>query len=209
MSIRSQPFSPDGRRLVRLLRLFRRGHGGMRDCDVALVELDISRATAQPPRRLTTQRSGHIHSLAWTRDGSAIIYDALGQDANFSLWRVTIDGSRRPSASRTPASRRASLARSRDRLAFTRMSLDTDIYRFEVDGPVQLVTGSSFPDSTHGLSPTAVGSRLPPRGRPEEAGSGLPRLTDRTAATHPRSWTSIRARRPGRPTDGGLPLTCR
>jgi hypothetical protein len=29
---------------------------GMRDCDVALVELDMSGATAQPPRRLTTQR---------------------------------------------------------------------------------------------------------------------------------------------------------
>ena len=73
-------FSPDGRRLAYVsCDSSDVGMAGMRDCDVALVELDMSRATAQPPRRLTTQRYGYIHSLTWTRDGSAIIYDAVGQ----------------------------------------------------------------------------------------------------------------------------------
>ena len=73
-------FSPDGRRLAYAscassdTNLF-----GVRDCDVALVEVDTSRATAQRPRQLTTQRSSYIHSLAWTRDGSAIIYAAEGR----------------------------------------------------------------------------------------------------------------------------------
>ena len=72
-------FSPDGRRLAYVsCDSSDVGMAGMRDCDVAVVELDMSRATAQPPRRLTTQRSTYIYSLAWTRDGSAIIYDAVG-----------------------------------------------------------------------------------------------------------------------------------
>ena len=128
---------------------------GMRDCDVALVELDMSRATAQPPRRLTTQRSEYIHSLTWTRDGSAIIYDAIVGRSLPSLWRVTIDGNRAPERIEDAGELAAApaLARSRDRLAFTRMSLDSDIYRFEAGGPVQLVAGSSFTDEDARLSP--------------------------------------------------------
>ena len=50
---------------------------------------------------------------------------------------MTIDGNHAPEpieAAGDPATAPA-LARSRDRLAFTRMSLDDDIYRFEADGP--------------------------------------------------------------------------
>jgi Tol biopolymer transport system component len=36
------------------------------------------------------------------------------------------------------------IARSRDRLAFTRRSWDADIYRFDLERPAQLVVGSSF-----------------------------------------------------------------
>src|SRR4029453_17902037 len=98
---------------------------GMRDCNVSLVEVDLSRGTAQPPRRLTSQRRLYIHSLAWTRDGSAIIYAAPAGSLS-SLWRVTIDGNRAPEriedtgeVATAPA-----LARSRDRLAVTPTSLD-------------------------------------------------------------------------------------
>jgi Tol biopolymer transport system component len=58
---------------------------------------------------------------------------------------VGVDGTRPPERieiagadARSPA-----IARSRDRLAFTRESEDTDIYRFEVGHPAQLVVGSS------------------------------------------------------------------
>ena len=72
-------FSPDGQRLAYVsCDSSDEGMAGMRDCDVALVELDMSRATAQPPRRLTTQRSEYIQSLTWTRDGSAIVYIPSG-----------------------------------------------------------------------------------------------------------------------------------
>ena len=70
-------FSPDGQRLAYVsCDSSDVGMAGIRNCDVALVEPDISRATAQRPRRLTTQRSRYINSLTWTRDGSAIIYAA-------------------------------------------------------------------------------------------------------------------------------------
>jgi Tol biopolymer transport system component len=127
---------------------------GTRDCDVALVELDMSRATAQPPRRLTTQRYAYIHSLTWTRDGSTIIYDAVGQTAGHALWHVTIDGNRASERIEDPGEHAMApaIARSRDRLAYTLVSLDTDIYRFQAGVPVQLVAGSSFDDGDSRLS---------------------------------------------------------
>jgi Tol biopolymer transport system component len=148
-------FSPDGRRLAYAsCASSDQGMVGMRDCDVAVIELDTSRATAQPPRRVTTQRFLNIYSLAWTRDGSAIIYAANAQSSLSSLWRVTIDGDHAPEriGDATDLAIGPALARSRDRLAFTNMSLDYDIYRFEAGGPVQLVAGSSFMDFDARLS---------------------------------------------------------
>jgi len=147
-------FSPDGRRLAYVsCDSSEVGLTGTRDCGVAVVELDLSSATAQPPRRLTTQRYGIIHSLTWTRDGSTIIYDTHGRISG--LWRVTIDGNRAPEriedAGENPTA--PALARSRDRLAFTRMSFDADIYRFQTGGPLQLVAGSSFLEEDSRLSP--------------------------------------------------------
>ncbi len=151
-------FSPDGRHLAYVsCGSSDVGLAGMRDCDVALVEVDTSHATAQRPRRLTTQRSNYIYSVAWTRDGSAIVYAVLERtdwQSLSGLWRVTIEGNRAPERiedggelATAPA-----LARSRDRLAFTRMSLDSDIYRYQAGGPVQLVAGSSLMESTARLS---------------------------------------------------------
>ena len=130
----------------------------MRDCDVALVAVDLSRGTAQPARRLTSQRSLYIYSLTWTRDGSAIIYAAVTTVpvvSLSSLWRVTIDGNRAPERIEDAGelATAPALARSRDRLAFTHMSLDSDIYRSQAGGPVQLVAGSSFMDEDARLSP--------------------------------------------------------
>ena len=68
---------------------------------------------------------------------------------------MTIDGNRAPEriedAGELPTA--PALARSRDRLAFTRISLDSDVYRFEAGGPAQLVAGSSFLDVDARLSP--------------------------------------------------------
>jgi Tol biopolymer transport system component len=154
-------FAPDGRRLAYVsCDSSPMIPWGMRDCDVALVEVDASHATAQSPRLLTTQRYDYIDSLTWTRDGSTIIYDAVRQGFAPGLWRVPIHGNRAPELIEDAGELATSpaLARSRDRLAFTRTSLDTDIYKFQAGVPVQLVQGSSFWDSDSRLSPD--GSRI-------------------------------------------------
>jgi TolB protein len=47
------------------------------------------------------------------------------------------------------------IARSRDRLAFSHVSEDADVYRFEVGRPVQLIVGSTFAEMEPRLSPDA------------------------------------------------------
>jgi Tol biopolymer transport system component len=148
-------FSPDGRHLAYVsCGSSDVGLSGMRDCDVALVAVDLSRGTAQPARRLTSQRSLYIYSLAWTRDGSAIIYGAVDKTSPSRLWRVTVDGDHAPERIEAAGelATAPALARSRDRLAFTHMSLDSDIYRSQAGGLVQLVAGSSFTDEDARLS---------------------------------------------------------
>jgi Tol biopolymer transport system component len=106
------------------------------------------------PFRLTSQRSLYIYSLAWTRDGSAIIYGAVDKTSPSRLWRVTVDGDHAPERIEAAGelATAPALARSRDRLAFTHMSLDSDIYRSQAGGLVQLVAGSSFTDEDARLS---------------------------------------------------------
>jgi hypothetical protein len=48
------------------------------------------------------------------------------------------------------------IARSRDRLAFTHVSDDVDIYRLEVGRQVQLLVGSTFEEMEPRLSPARV-----------------------------------------------------
>jgi Tol biopolymer transport system component len=65
------------------------------------------------------------------------------------LWRLSVDGNRSPERIEVAGSGAGAvaIARSRDRLVFTRDSWDTDIYRFEVARPARLVIGSTFPES--------------------------------------------------------------
>ena len=106
-----------------------------------------------PPRRLTTQRSLFTDSLTWTRDGSAVVYAAGTPDRN--LWRVGVAETRSPERIEVAGAGALSpaIALSRDRLAFTRLSTDTDLYRFDVGRPVQLVFGSSGEEQEARLSP--------------------------------------------------------
>jgi Tol biopolymer transport system component/DNA-binding winged helix-turn-helix (wHTH) protein len=150
-------FSPDGRRLAYVscdtsdVWLVGR-------CDIFLLQLNGARTSSVSPLRLTTQRSLWVDSPpAWTRDGSAVVYTAAEEaaPAQRSLWRVSADGSRAPerieiagSAAFAPAT-----APSRDRLAFSHVTTDSDIYRFEVGRLVQLVVGSTLHDVEPRLSP--------------------------------------------------------
>ena len=198
---------------VRLLRLFRLGHvrdAGLR-CGSGRSRYVARHGAASPP---ADDRSGPVHLFPDMDAGRQRhhLRRCRRADSLSSLWRVTIDGNRAPEriedageAATAPA-----LARSRDRLAFTRMSLDSDIYRFQAGGPVQLVAGSSFMDEDARLSPD--GRRLAFASRARAARqviSGLPRLTDRIRSNSPMVLETVRARRPGHPTGGALPLTPR
>ena len=67
----------------------------------------------------------------------------------------SVDGSRPPERIEVAGVGAAApaMALSRDRLAFTRVSSDADIYRFEVGRPVQLVVGSTFREMEPRFSP--------------------------------------------------------
>ena len=141
---------------VRLLRLFRRGHGrdaGLR-CGSGRTRYVARHGAASPP---ADDAAVPVHLFPDMDAGRQRhhLRCRTGRPLSSSLWRVTIDGNRAPERIEDAGelATAPALARSRDRLAFTRMSLDNDIYRFEAGGPVQLVAGSSFVDSDARLSP--------------------------------------------------------
>ena len=96
--------------------------------------------------------------LAWKRDGASLAYS--DQLSGYRLWRVSVQGNEPPRqieiggfGAQWPA-----IAASRDRLAFSRMGTQDDIYRFQVGRPAVPVVVSSFSDWNPHLSPD--GSRL-------------------------------------------------
>jgi Tol biopolymer transport system component len=121
-------------------------------CAIHLVDVNGARAISAP-RRLTSQLP-FLASVSWVRDGSAVLYAGEDQSGVQTLWRVGADGTHRPErvelagiGAWSPAT-----ALTRDRLAFTRTSDNTDIYRFEVGHPVELLVGSTFEETEPRLS---------------------------------------------------------
>jgi len=147
----SQPaFSPDGSRLAYA------SCGPPEGCDIALVTLNAAHEASTRPQQLTTQRSVSLESIAWTRDGNTVVYAAQAAYAvaQVYLWRVSVDGAGPPERIEVAGASATSpaIARSSDRLAFTRIVWDADIYRFEVGRPVQPVVESSTPELEPRLS---------------------------------------------------------
>jgi eukaryotic-like serine/threonine-protein kinase len=143
-------FSPDGRRLAYVSC---KGTFSRTNCEVHILDLDPSFSPAAPPRRLTQEASFDIRGLAWSRDGTSIVY-TVSDTLNY-LWRVRADGN-------TPAERieMAGLnsawpatATSRDRLAFTRILSDVDIYQFQSGSSSRPLLSSSFLESDPQVSP--------------------------------------------------------
>jgi dipeptidyl aminopeptidase/acylaminoacyl peptidase len=71
-----------------------------------------------------------IHGLAWTRDGSSIVYDTAGRGPYY-LWRVMADGAHEPERIEVAGfgSSRPATVLSRDRLAFQRRLPTLGVYR--------------------------------------------------------------------------------
>jgi Tol biopolymer transport system component len=117
-------------------------------CDVHLLDLTGALTAAGPPRRLTRQASWHVWGLAWSPDQHSLIYDVHVGDALSNLWRVEIDGQLPPERIEVAglhAAEPAAVA-SRDRLAFSALGDDSDIFRFEPGRPPQPLLASSFDD---------------------------------------------------------------
>jgi dipeptidyl aminopeptidase/acylaminoacyl peptidase len=123
-------------------------------CDVEVVDLDATLAPVGAPRRLVTSVE-LINGLTWTRDGTSLIYGSQPAAAVYYLWRVGVDGTHPPERIEVAGlgAMQPATARSRDRLAFSRVLYDQDIYRLERGRASQPVIVSSYDDSGAEFSP--------------------------------------------------------
>lgn len=140
-AIHSSPaFSPNGRQLAYVSCI-------AYSCQVHVLPLDATFAPAGQPTQLTIQPTA-IGKLTWIRSGSAVIYDAWAF-GDTRLWRVAADGRTPPEPLEAAGTARLpATAMSTDRLAFTRASFETDIYRFDPAGSSQPFLTSSLMDKS-------------------------------------------------------------
>jgi Tol biopolymer transport system component/DNA-binding winged helix-turn-helix (wHTH) protein len=142
-------FSPDGHRLAYAACDEFRGV-----CAVKVADLDASFAVIGQPRTVTGPLGIGRSGLTWTRDGRSIVFNAESNQLSY-LWRVPADGSR-PAEKVEIAGVNAlfpSASPSDDRLVFTRLFHDEDIYRLGATGAAEPVARSSFYDGTPQYSP--------------------------------------------------------
>ena len=148
-------FSPDGRRLA-----YGSCATGLLGCDVYVLEMDAALAPTSSPRRLTRSAVPVIGSLAWTRDGRSVIYNAQAAVLLRYLWRVPVEGNQPPERIEVAGlgATMPAIALAKDRLAFARIMSDTDVYRFQVGRSSVPVVASTFLDAETRFSPD--GSRI-------------------------------------------------
>jgi Tol biopolymer transport system component len=106
------------------------------------------------PRRLT-QHNLYIRDTAWTRDGASVVYTVTWAPFLWHLFRVSVRGDRPPERieiaglkASTPA-----VAPSGHRLAFSRLTTDRDIYRFQGGKPSEAFLVSSMYEGHSEFSP--------------------------------------------------------
>ncbi len=145
----SPAFSPDARRLA-----YASCGEFHSDCHVQVVDLDSAFGAVGSPRQLTGPLRVSRGSIAWSRDGTFVIFNAEEVQLNY-LWRVGVDGERPPERIEVAGVNALfpSITLAGDRLAFTRIIHDLDVYRFEPGRSAQPVARSSVFDGTPQFSP--------------------------------------------------------
>ena len=135
-------FAPDGRDLA---------YGSCAhftsNCHVYVVALGADYVASGRPRRLTSTPILSIRGLTWSRDGGSVIYGVMSATSS-DLWRVPRSGDAPPERielAGTAASFPATTP-SADRLAFTRGTVNEDVYATELPGTGWPIARSSVFD---------------------------------------------------------------
>jgi Tol biopolymer transport system component/serine/threonine protein kinase len=147
--------SPDGKYLAFV------SCKGVWDCGVSVVQLDSTLHQIGDPRELIHVFAGVVNGVAWTHDSREVIYGTETVSwPMMRVWRVPVDGSRRPDAVEIAGANATSpaVASGSDRLAVVTIDRTRGIYQFMAGhDPVPLWV-SSFLDGEPSLSPD--GTRL-------------------------------------------------
>ena len=148
-----------------------------------MLDLDSRYAAAGAPRSLTGRLGMYQSGLAWTSDGTSVIFNAV--DINLQvkyLWRAAADGTRPPERIELAGVNALfpSIAPAGDRLAFARLLHDEDIYRLEPGRPPGLSPSRRRSRGSRHTRATAAASRSARRDRATQWKSGSRMPTDRT-----------------------------
>ncbi len=144
-------FSRDGRRLA-----FVTCKSAPWGCDVIVQQLDSGCAPSGVSRRITEQGLG-IYGLAWSRDGESLLYSgSWSWDVDARLLRVGTGGSQQPERLDLAGSdvEAPAIAPAGDRLAFGRLTVNDDIWRYELGGVPEPFLRPSRLDGASQFSPT-------------------------------------------------------
>ena len=124
------------------------------NCHIQVLDLDSTFAPLGSPRRLTRAPFWTIQGIAWSRDGTFIVF-AARQGGLVNLWRVAADGTHAPARIEVAGMDAAfpATTASADRLAFSKSIDDEDLFRFDVGGIARPVARSSVKDTNAQFSP--------------------------------------------------------
>ena len=146
----SPAFSPDGHRLA---------YASCQDewrgyCHVQVVDLDAAFAAIGAPRQITGLLPMGRSNITWSRDATSVIFNAEEVQLNY-LWRVDVDGEHPPERIETAGVNALfpTTSLTGDRLAFSRVTNDSDIYRFQPGQAAQPVARSPVADTNPQFSP--------------------------------------------------------
>ncbi len=121
--------------------------------DIYVQSLTPDGAAAGSPRRITRDGLRRTPGLAWTRDDEAIIYSGQPGMGLDYLYRVPVQGDQPPERIELAGLGAVRPAVARDRLTFSRIMTDYDIWRFRADGGSGPLIRSSFAEWSPEFSP--------------------------------------------------------